>query len=90
MSFFDTQSLQENSDRTWQLNAASPEEAEQWVDTINTQKAQRYKNGMLASAENEEQEIVDGFNVWLGKKGQGAGAFTGEKKRLFVLAYGSK
>ncbi len=76
----------ENQDRTWQLAAASPEEASEWATLLEQQKRAAYPDGQLPVDQGDFVPLP-GFNVWLQKKGEGLGAVTGVKTRLFVLMH---
>jgi hypothetical protein len=84
--------VQENpGERTWQLTADSAEEATRWAGLLREHIALRYPEGELppsARDDDEDEEELSGLGKWLGKKGEGLGVLTGEKKRFFVLMWG--
>lgn len=40
--------------------------------------------------DDDEEDVLNGRTVWLAKRGEGVGLFTGAKRRFFVLALGQQ
>eukprot|EP00047_Mylnosiga_fluctuans_P019018 m.77744 g.77744 ORF g.77744 m.77744 type:complete len:1563 (+) comp7929_c0_seq1:66-4754(+) len=83
--------IENQGERTWQLTAATAEEAELWAGHLRQHIGARYPEGELPAGHTEDDEAEEelpGIALWLHKRGEGLGAVARDKKRFFTLTWG--